>query len=146
MNDNKLKTDKSSEVLQIFPGARIYETNLTKKFRERKTWKSPDKQEVKSIIPGVVISLNVSEGDSVTEGTHIMTFEAMKMYNIVLAPLDGTVQKIYVKEGQNVPKGDIMIFIKANQDVNDNSSSLEDPVYVNDNEDNISDDDLNLIV
>lgn len=146
---NKNSTASSStptEVLQIFPNARIYETNLTKKFRERKVWKRPDIQEVKSIIPGVVVSLNIAEGDYVTQGTQIMTFEAMKMHNIVLAPLDGTVQKIYVQEGQKVPKGDIMIFIKASKDFKAQMNSKEGTNYIGDSEDKISDDDLGLIV
>lgn len=140
------KRDNVKETLQVFPGARIYETNHTKKFRERKVWKSPDIQEIKSIIPGVVISLNVAEGDFVTEGTQVMTFEAMKMHNIVLAPIDGTVKKIYVQEGQKVPKGDIMIYIKASQDIEDNSDSTDVQEYVNDPEDTITDGDLGLIV
>lgn len=136
-----------TEVLQVFPNARIYETNLTKKFKERKTWKSLDIQEIKSIIPGVVVSVNVVEGDYVTKGVQIMTFEAMKMHNIVLSPLDGTVKKIYVKEGQKVPKGDTMIFIKASEKFIETQMNLvEESNYVGDSEDKISDDDLGLIV
>jgi len=144
----RLSTQSSTavEVLQIFPNARIYETNLTKKFRERKIYKRPDIQEIKSIIPGEVISLNIAEGSYVTKGTHIMTFEAMKMHNIVLAPIDGTIQKIYVQVGQKVPKGDIMVFIKANQKLEDSAALAYETGYVSDREDKISDDDLGLIV
>ena len=144
--ESKIDHSHKAEVLQIFPDARIYETNLTKKFRERKIYKRPDIQEIKSIIPGEVISLNISEGSYVTKGTHIMTFEAMKMHNIVLAPIDGTIQKIYVQVGQKVPKGVIMVFIKANQKLDNNDSSAYETSYISDGEDKISDDDLGLIV
>ncbi len=32
----------------------VYETLLTKKVKERKAWKRPDDQEIRSIIPGTV--------------------------------------------------------------------------------------------
>lgn len=105
------------EVFQIFPNARQYTTTFTKKFAERVKWTRPDYQQIKSVIPGVVISLEVKEGDHVEKGSHIMTFEAMKMHNLVLAPFDGTVEKIYVKEGEKVPKGGLMLYIKSDTEL-----------------------------
>ena len=108
----KLKYD----VIQVFPNARMYKTTLTKKYIDRKVWQRPDPQEVKSIIPGVVTSLEIKEGDHVIKGNHIMTFEAMKMQNLVLAPFDGTIEKIFVKEGEKVPKGGLMLFLKSDKE------------------------------
>ena len=108
----KLKYD----VIQVFPNARMYKTTLTKKYIDRKVWQRPDPQEVKSIIPGVVTSLEIKEGDHVIKGSHIMTFEAMKMQNLVLAPFDGTIEKIFVKEGEKVPKGGLMLFLKSDKE------------------------------
>ncbi len=105
------------EVFQIFPNARQYSTTYTKKFAERVKWTRPDHQQIKSVIPGVVISLEVKEGDHVEQGSHIMTFEAMKMHNLVLAPFDGTVEKIYVNEGEKVPKGGLMLYIKSDTEL-----------------------------
>ncbi len=105
------------EDFQVFPNARKYKTTYTKKFAERKNWQRPDIQEIRSIIPGVVASLEVKEGDHVSKGTHIMTFEAMKMMNLILAPFDGTVEKIYVAEGEKVAKGVVMIYLKSDVDL-----------------------------
>ena len=118
------------DIMQIFPEARKYKTTLTNKFVNRKVWKRPDPQEIKSIIPGVVISLEVKEGDHVTKGAHLMTFEAMKMMNLVLAPFDGTIKKILVKEGAKVPKGVVMIYLESeyelnNEEQNTTSSDLD---------------------
>jgi len=49
-------------------------------------------------------------------GDHIMTFEAMKMLNLVLAPFDGVVETILVKEGEKVPKGGVMIYLKSDRE------------------------------
>jgi len=104
------------ETLQIFPGARIYKTNLTKKVRNRKVWKRPDLQEIFSIIPGTVTEIMVKVGDHVEKGDKIMVYEAMKMQNIIRAPFDGTVDKILVKEGEKLAKGTLMIYLKADVD------------------------------
>ncbi len=104
------------ETLQIFPGARIYKTNLTKKVRNRKIWKKPDLQEIYSIIPGTVTEIMVKVGDHVVKGDKIMVYEAMKMQNIIRAPFDGTVEKIFVNEGEKLAKGTLMIYLKADVD------------------------------
>lgn len=122
------------DALQIFPGARVFKTTLTKKFRERKNWKRPDVQEIKSAIPGVVTSIKVKEGDHVQEGEHIITFEAMKMQNVVAAPFAGTVSRIYVSQGQKIAKGVLMLYLVAD----------EKPTEYHDDDINVGD--LGLIV
>lgn len=111
--DESVAEKQKLEVLQVFPNARQYKTTFTKKYANRKAWQRPDPQEIKSIIPGVVTSLEIKEGDHVLKGSHIMTFEAMKMQNLVAAPFDGTVEKIFVKDGDKVPKGVTMLFLKS---------------------------------
>lgn len=105
--------EKNFEILQIFPDARKYKTTYTTKYRNRKVWRKPDLQEIKSVIPGVVTSFTVKEGDHVQKGEELMIYEAMKMQNIILAPFDGTVEKILVKEREKLAKGVIMIYLAS---------------------------------
>jgi biotin carboxyl carrier protein len=105
--------EQNFEILQIFPDARKYKTTYTTKYRNRKVWKKPDLQEIKSVIPGVVTSFTVKEGDHVQKGEELMIYEAMKMQNIILAPFDGTVEKILVKEREKLAKGVIMIYLTS---------------------------------
>lgn len=122
------------ESLQIFPNARNYKTNLTKKYRNRKQWKRPDPQEILSVIPGVVTSFSVELGSHVNKGDEIMIYEAMKMQNIIRAPFDGTVEQIFVKTGEKVAKGVVMMYLKSDvefvyEDINDDLSAIvPDPV------------------
>lgn len=122
------------ETLQIFPNARNYKTNLTKKYRNRKQWKRPDPQEILSVIPGVVTSFSVEIGSHVNKGDEIMIYEAMKMQNIIRAPFDGTVEQIFVKTGEKVAKGVVMMYLKSDvefvyEDINDDLSAIvPDPV------------------
>jgi len=88
-----------------------YKTLLTKKYLNRKKW-NPDKiNEIKTVIPGTVVQLNVKKGDKVQEGDILLLFEAMKMQNIIAAPLSGIVTSIEVQEGDKLPKGTLIMTI-----------------------------------
>ncbi|MBP8677008.1 MAG: acetyl-CoA carboxylase biotin carboxyl carrier protein subunit [Bacteroidales bacterium] len=136
MKKNKINPEEMTvyESLQIFPNARNYKTNLTKKYRNRKQWKRPDPQEILSVIPGVVTSFSVEIGSHVNKGDEIMIYEAMKMQNIIRAPFDGTVEQIFVKTGEKVAKGVVMMYLKSDvefvyEDINDDLSAIvPDPV------------------
>lgn len=136
MKKNKINPEEMTvyETLQIFPNARNYKTNLTKKYRNRKQWKRPDAQEILSVIPGVVTSFSVEIGSHVNKGDEIMIYEAMKMQNIIRAPFDGTVEQIFVKTGEKVAKGVVMMYLKSDvefvyEDINDDLSAIvPDPV------------------
>ena len=89
-----------------------YSTLATEKFLERKRWVEPNPKEVLSIIPGSVTSVDVKIGDKVKSGDPLMIYEAMKMQNIVVAPVDGEVCKINVKPGDKLPKGYLLLELK----------------------------------
>jgi glutaconyl-CoA decarboxylase len=56
-------------------------------------------------LPGSVLSVNVSEGDSVKSGQVLLVFEAMKMENEIVSPRDGTVKKVHVSKGTMLESG-----------------------------------------
>lgn len=62
-------------------------------------------------MPGKVLDVKVSVGQSVTEGQVVLILEAMKMQNEIPAPCAGTVKAINVSAGGTVNAGDQMIII-----------------------------------
>ena len=62
-------------------------------------------------MPGKIISLTVSVGDTVKNGQELLIMEAMKMHNPVLANADGTVKEILVKAGDAVQAGSPLVVI-----------------------------------
>lgn len=67
---------------------------------------------VEAPMPGTILSINVSQGDTVTEGQVLAILEAMKMENEILAPRDGKVASIVVTKGASVNTGDKLIVLE----------------------------------
>ncbi len=62
-------------------------------------------------MPGNILSVNVSVGDTVKAGQILMMLEAMKMENEILAPVDGRVSGIAVAKGATVSAGQLLCTI-----------------------------------
>jgi len=62
-------------------------------------------------MPGTILDIKVSEGQTVKAGEIILILEAMKMENELVAPKDGTVAKIYVSKSESVNTGDSLVTI-----------------------------------
>ncbi|MEM9780027.1 MAG: acetyl/propionyl/methylcrotonyl-CoA carboxylase subunit alpha [Pseudomonadota bacterium] len=60
-------------------------------------------------MPGLVVSLAVSEGDEVQEGQALCTVEAMKMENVLRAEKRATVTKILAEAGQSLAVDDVIM-------------------------------------
>ncbi len=57
---------------------------------------------VSASMPGKVVTVEVSVGDTVEEGETILILEAMKMQNEVVAPISGTIIEVHCEDGLNV--------------------------------------------
>ena len=60
---------------------------------------------VKSPRPGIIISVDVKEGQAVKRGQKVAVIEAMKMENEILAESDGTVTAVHTRKGDSVLEG-----------------------------------------
>lgn len=67
--------------------------------------------DVTAPMPGVVVRVNVAEGDKVSQGQAVLIVEAMKMQSEVHAPIAGVVKKIYVVEGDRVNPDEVLVEI-----------------------------------
>ncbi|KAB3532392.1 biotin/lipoyl-binding protein [Alkaliphilus pronyensis] len=63
-------------------------------------------------MPGNIWKVLVSEGEEVKKDQVLLILEAMKMENEIVAPADGVITTIHVKEGASVNGGDILVSIK----------------------------------
>ncbi len=67
--------------------------------------------DISAPMPGSIIKILVSEGDSVNAGDPIVIMEAMKMENEVSAAASGSITKIHIKVGDTVEQGALLISI-----------------------------------
>ena len=66
---------------------------------------------VKSPMPGNILKINVSQGQTVKEGDVLIVLEAMKMENEIVSPKGGTVAQIAVSKAQVVETGTPLVVI-----------------------------------
>ncbi len=65
--------------------------------------------DIKAPMPGLILSINVKEGQKVKEGETLLILEAMKMENAIGSPKDGIIKSILIKSGETVEKGELII-------------------------------------
>ena len=64
---------------------------------------------LKAPMPGMVLSIEVKEGDSIKKGSPLVILEAMKMENVLKASTDSVIKKVAVKKGDAVEKNQILV-------------------------------------
>jgi acetyl-CoA/propionyl-CoA carboxylase, biotin carboxylase, biotin carboxyl carrier protein len=69
---------------------------------------------VRSPMPGTVLAVHVTPGETVAAGQRLVVVEAMKMEHAVTAPVAGTVAGLPVKAGQQVRMDETLVVIQGN--------------------------------
>ena len=67
-------------------------------------------------IPGVIVEIAASVGDSVTYGQELCVLEAMKMKNSIRANRDGSIKKIFISIGDHVRQSQVLMEFKPEAD------------------------------
>ena len=68
-------------------------------------------ESVNAPMPGNILKVNVSVGQTVKEGDLLVVLEAMKMENEIYAPCSGTVTAVPVQKGSTVDTGALLVAI-----------------------------------
>ncbi len=63
-------------------------------------------------MPGTIVSVKVSQGQSVSKGDVLLVLEAMKMENEIMSPKDAVISGVNVKKGDSVEAGMPLVFLK----------------------------------
>ncbi len=70
---------------------------------------------IRAPMPGLVVRLEVKEGQHVAAGAGLVVIEAMKMENELRAPRGGVVARLHVAEGQAVEKGTPLVTLTSSE-------------------------------
>lgn len=72
---------------------------------------SADGTKVNAPMPGNILAVNFTAGQSVKEGDVMFILEAMKMENEIVAPVSGTVKQVLVSKGSVVETDAVLAVI-----------------------------------
>lgn len=64
-------------------------------------------------MPGILISLAVAEGETISAGDPLLVLEAMKMQNTIPSPVDGTIKSLPVAPGTQVTRDQALVVIQT---------------------------------
>ena len=96
--NNNTYTVTISNPLDIFIKEMGFETGLSKQVNF-----------IKAPMPGLILEINVSVGQTVEENDNLIILGAMKMENSFLSPRNGVIKFISVSVGDAVDKGQLLI-------------------------------------
>lgn len=71
--------------------------------------KSKKVNDIKAPMPGLILEINVKEGQEVKEDDALLILEAMKMENVITSPRDGIIKSVHVKQGGTVDKNALIL-------------------------------------
>ena len=67
---------------------------------------------VKAPMPGNILALHVTAGQTVKKGDVLMVLEAMKMENEIMCPRDGVVASVNTSKGASVESGTLLCVLQ----------------------------------
>ncbi len=100
----KKRKVKQTEMISMVIDDVVYHTKANKMHSLRKPYQPVNPNIIRSFMPGNIQKVFVKEGQQVKEGVELCVLEAMKMKNMILAPADGVVKRLHIKEGDIIPK------------------------------------------
>jgi pyruvate carboxylase subunit B len=81
------------------------------KLQRRATQEDTARGELHAPMPGLVVQVLTHEGEEVEAGHPLVVMEAMKMQNVLVAPLKGRVRSIPAAPGMAVETGQLLLAI-----------------------------------
>lgn len=106
-----MEEEKKIRNKSLIIGGQKYYTQFTNKYENKKPWEPINPKLIKAIIPSSIEEIIAKENKQYKKGEVLLIFKAMKMSNKLLMPFSGIIKKIHVKEGDSVPKNQLLIEI-----------------------------------
>lgn len=111
----ELAIEENKGQYEVLLGGRLYEGQVLDErallMANRKGGLMLNSGDVTSPMPGLIVEVSVSEGQTVEANETVVVLESMKMQNELKAPRSGVVEAVNVAAGQTVDKGALLVVI-----------------------------------
>ncbi len=108
IEENKHKVD-------VLLGGRLYEGMVLDEralmMAQRRGGLGGGSGEVRSPMPGLIVSVAVQPGEQITPGQTVVILESMKMQNELKATIAGVVASVHISAGQTVDKDALLVTV-----------------------------------
>lgn len=100
--------------LEEIDGNSITETTVSEPAVSDTTKAVPtgDSEMINAPLQGTILRVDIEPGQTVKTSDTVLIIEAMKLENEVVAPRDGVVDQVFIKEGQTVNAGEALYSLK----------------------------------
>ena len=105
--------EKDENALSVYINGETHSVQISEEMKTTPKNLRKTSMEVKAVMPGLVVALEVKPGQEVDEDDGLLVLEAMKMQNEVRAPHRGVVTHIHVREGSTVEKGERLVTLES---------------------------------
>ncbi len=118
--ETAVRSNNSHEYVVTVDGLEVMvmvEDELEKRFERQSSRKKAAKNidVLKAPMPGLIVTVEVEEGEQVQAGDGLIIMEAMKMENELKAPHKGVVKTVHVQQGDKVEMNTVLVTIDFNQ-------------------------------
>ena len=103
--------ERSGTKLRIALHGECFEFDLSPESRVKQRGGAHGNPETRSPMPGKVLQVTAKPGLEVNPGDPLLILEAMKMENILVAEIAGTVKEVHAEPGDMVDPGKLLVLI-----------------------------------
>ena len=96
----------------VWIGGRAYRLVRIQKGRTSDETASAGSGEIRALMPGKIVRIDVSAGQPVAEKQSLVIMESMKMETTLAAPHPGTVSAVKCQVGQIVEMGELLVIVE----------------------------------
>jgi biotin carboxyl carrier protein len=113
----EIEVDNTDDEYRVLVDGRNYRIHLVDERRVRigsaqSGLELQGRQSISVPMPGKIVAVLATEGDTVEKGQGLVIVEAMKMENEVRSPIAGEVKEIKVKPGDTVEGGAVLLIVE----------------------------------
>jgi biotin carboxyl carrier protein len=113
----EIEVDNTDDEYRVLVDGRNYRINMVDERRMRigsaqSGLELQGRQSISVPMPGKIVAVLATEGDTVEKGQGLVIVEAMKMENEVRSPIAGEVKEIKVKPGDTVEGGAVLLIVE----------------------------------